>query len=161
MLIIIIKNLYYVLSVFFEYCHKFYDFDKTVISDIGCFKKKYEKDNYDFYSLKEFKHFIKYVEDEIYKQFFNLLFFTGARSGEALGLTFNDLVNGYIIINKTMESHGNRAITTPKTVFSNRNVLIDKVLENELLNLKDIYIKKYNCFNDDFFIFGVIKPLPP
>ncbi len=154
------KNLYYILSGFFEYCKKFYGFEKTIISNVGCFRKKYEKSKYDFYTLKEFKTFIKYVDEEIYKQFFNLLFFTGVRSGEALALKFSDLKDNYIIITKTMESHGKRAITTPKTFSSIRNVVIDKQLKKDLLKLKDLYKEKYS-FNDDFYIFGGNKPLSP
>lgn len=154
------KNLYYVLSGFLEYCRIFYDFDKKIISNIGCFKKKYEEDNHDFYNLEEFKRFIKCVDDEIYKQFFNLMFFTGVRPGEAMALKFKDLNNGYINISKTMNSHGKRDLGTPKTFSSNRSIKIDKVLERDLLALKKIYEKKYT-FNCDLFIFGGIKPLAP
>ena len=152
------KSLYYILSGFFEYCKLFYAFDKKIISNVGSFKKKYEEDKHDFYTLKEFKHFIKCVDDEIYKQFFNLMFYTGVRPGEAMALKFKDIKNGYITISKTINSHGNRELGTTKTNSSNRTIRIDKVLERDLLNLKNIYSKKYE-FNDDFFVFGGIKPL--
>lgn len=154
------RSLYYALSGFFEYCKIFYDFDKTIISNVGCFKKKYEKKKYDFYNLKEFNLFIKGFDNEIYKQFFNLLFFTGVRPGEAMALQFSDLKNGYINISKTMNEHGKREITTPKTYSSIRNVKIDKKLEKDLLRLKEIYKKSYPI-NDDLFIFGGKKPLSP
>lgn len=154
------RNLYYILSGFFKYCNIFYDFDKSIISSIGCFKKKYEKDKHDFYTLEEFETFIRYVDDEVYKQFFNLLFFTGMRPGEAMALHFEDLNNGYITISKTINSHGKREIGTPKTMSSNRKIKIDKVLERDLLSLKDIYSSKYP-FNDDLYVFGGLKPLSP
>lgn len=154
------RNLYYALSGFFEYCKIFYHFDKTIISNVGCFKKKYEKKKYDFYNIKEFNKFIKGFNNEIYKQFFNLLFFTGVRPGEAIALQFSDLKNGYINISKTMNEHGKREISTPKTVSSIRKIRIDKKLEKDLLNLKNIYKKKYPI-NDDLFIFGGKKPLSP
>ncbi len=151
------KSLYYILSGFFEYCKTFYNFDKSIFSNVGCFKTKYETNKYDFYTLKEFKSFIKCVDDEIYKQFFNLLFFTGLRPGEAMALQFKDLHNGYISINKTISSHGKRNIGTPKSVTSKRDVKLDKVLEKDLLKLKRLYIP----YNDDLFIFGGTKPLSP
>lgn len=154
------KSLYYILSGFFEYCKLFYAFDKKIISNVGSFKKKYEEDKHDFYTLEEFKHFIKYVDDEIYKQFFNLMFYTGVRPGEAMALKFKDIKNGYITISKTINSHGNRELGTTKTNSSNRTIRIDKVLERDLLKLKEVYTEKYE-FNDDFFIFGGIKPLSP
>lgn len=154
------KNLYYILSGFFEFCRIFYDFDKTIISNIGCFKKKYEEKKHDFYNLEEFNQFIRCVDEEIYKQFFNLLFFTGLRSGEAIALKFKDLSDGYINVIKTMESHGKRLITTPKTISSIRKVKIDDKLERDLLNLKNFYECESSCY-DDLFIFGGNKPLSP
>ena len=151
------QNLYYCLSAFFEFCKINYNFDKTIISNVGCFKKKYEEDRHDFYNIKEFKQFISCVDDEIYKQFFNLMFYTGVRPGEAMALKFNDLSNGYINISKTIESHGKRALNTPKTYSSNRKIKIDSKLEKDLLNLKKIY----KDFSNDFFIFGGNKPLAP
>ena len=152
------RSLYYILSGFFEYCRLFYNFNKKKFSSCSSFKNKYEKDKHDFYSLKDFNQFIKYVDDEIYKQFFNLMFYTGVRPGEAMALTFKDIKNGYITISKTINNHGNRELGTPKTKSSNRKIRIDKVLERDLLNLKKIYSKKYT-FDNNFFIFGGKKPL--
>lgn len=154
------KNLYYILSGFFEYCRIFYDFDKSIVSSIGCFKKKYEEDKHDFYTIDEFNKFIKCVDDEVYKQFFNLLFFTGMRPGEAMALKFKDLSNGYINISKTINSHGKREISTPKTLSSNRKVKVDKTLKRDLLNLRDFYSTECSV-KDDLFIFGGSKPFSP
>lgn len=154
------KNLYYVLSGFLEYCRKFYNFDKSIISNVGCFKKKYETDKHDFYTKKEFKKFISCVDDEIYKQFFNTMFYTGMRPGEAMALKFSDLSKRYIDVNKTIESHGKRLITTPKTRSSNRLIAIPKKLSKRLYRLKEIYALQYP-FNDNLFIFGGQKPLSP
>ena len=155
------KNLYYVLSGFFEYCSIFLGFDKKIISNVGCFKKKYEEEHEDHYTLKDFNQFISGFDDEIYKQFFSLLFFTGLRPGEAMALNFKDLSNGYIKVSKTIESHGKRNLTTPKTLSSNRLVAINRKLEKDLLNLKKIYINKGIEYNDNLFIFGGNKPISP
>ncbi len=152
------KNLYYILSGFFEYCRIFYNFDKKIISNIGSFKKKYEEDKKDFYNCKEFKKFIKCVDDEIFKQFFCLLFYTGVRPGEAMALKFKDIKNGYLIINKTINSHGCREIGTTKTNSSNRSIRINDFLEKDLLKLKKIYEPDSS---DDLFVFGGQKPLSP
>lgn len=154
------RNLYYLLSGFFDYCKIFYDFDKTIISNIGCFKKKYEKNKSDYYTLEEFKHFIKYFDDNVYKQFFNFMFYVGTRPGEAMALRFSDLKNGYISVNKTIESHKNRDVGTPKNFSSNRVIAIDKFLEEDLLELKSYYKEKYKL-DMDFYIFGGAKPLSP
>ena len=154
------RGLYYLFSGFFEFCHIHYKFDKTILSDIGCFKKKYEERKSDFYTINEFKKFIKGFDNEIYKQFFNLMFFTGTRPGEAMALKFSDLEHGYINITKTIESHGKREIGTPKTASSVRKIKIDRILENDLYRLKKIYEERYKL-KKDYFIFGGIKPLSP
>ena len=157
------RNLYYILSGFFEYCSLFYDFNKVIISRIGCFKPHYEEKKRKFYTLDEFNLFISGFDnnDYVYKQFFNLLFYTGLRPGEAMALKFKDLSNGYINVSKTIESHGKRDITTPKTYSSNRQVKIDKKLEKDLLRLKKFYEDKGILFNNDLFLFGATKPLSP
>lgn len=90
-------------------------------------------------------------DDEIYKQFFNLMFFTGVRPGEAMALKFKDLNDGYINISKTLSSHGKREISTPKTFSSNRVIRIDKVLERDLLALKKLY-KGQCAFKDNLYL---------
>ena len=154
-------TLFYNLSSFFEYCSNFYNFDKTIISRVGNFKKKYEESKKDFYNLKEFNLFIKNLDNEIYKQFFNLMFFTGTRPGEAMALKFSDLQGDYIFINKTISEHGKREIGTPKTLSSVRKIKVDRVLKKDLLRLKKYYDKVYNKSNFDYFVFGGVKPLAP
>lgn len=154
------RNLYYHLSCFISFCETEYNFDKNILSKVGCFKRKYEEKHSDFYNINEFKRFIKNVDDNIYKQFFNLMFFTGTRPGEAMALHFSDLQGDYIVIDKTIASHGNREIGTPKTFSSNRKIKIDRVLKRDLLELKKFYELKYGA-QKDYFIFGGLKPLAP
>lgn len=158
------KNLYYLISNFFDYLIKFFKIKINIPREIGNFKKTYNKKETDFYSYKEFKQFIKYVDNEIYKQFFIFMFFTGTRPGEAMALKFSDLSKREISINKTIDEHhynGKRNITTPKTFSSIRNIKIDQKLYKNLLNLKRYYIKQYKNENIDYYIFGGIKPLAP
>lgn len=155
------KNLYGMLKRFLDYCSTHYDFDSSILLEVGGFKNKVEKKKKDFYTLKEFNLFIPHITNEIYKQFFNLMFFTGTRPGEAMALRFSDLVNDTISINKTISEHGKREIGTPKTSSSYREIIIDKKLHKDLLNLKNIYIDKYNDSTFDYYIFGGIKPLSP
>lgn len=156
------KNIHFILSSFFNYCIKYYRLSYNVCSIVGCFKKKNNKPKeQDFYTYKEFKRFIKYVDEEIYKQFFITMFFTGTRPGEAMALKFSDLSKYYIDINKTIDEHGSRNITTPKTETSYRKIVIDKKLYKDLLKLNRFYQEKYKNNDYDYFIFGGIKPLSP
>ena len=156
------RNLFYMLSGFWSYCCMQYkELDKNLLSSVGSFRKKFEENKSDFYTLAEFKKFIRYIDNNIYKQFFNLMFFTGTRPGEAMALKFSDLKDNYISITKTICSHGKREIDTPKNASSVRLIKIDKVLKKDLLSLKKYYERKYHNISYDYFIFGGIKPLSP
>ena len=154
-------RLYYVFSTFMDFCCTYYGLTTNVVRKVGSFKKKIEIKKTDFYTLKEFKQFIKCVDNIIYKQFFNLMFFTGTRPSEAMALKFSDLQDDYISITKSIQRKGNRELDTPKNLSSIRNIRIDKKLKKDLLKLKDYYTKKYFLESDDYFIFGGIKPLAP
>ncbi len=153
------KNLYGMLKKFFHYCYIYYGFDETIFLKVDCFPHKVEFKKYNYYTLSEFNQFISFVDDEIYKQFFCLMFYCGTRPGEAMALKFSDIKDNIILINKTIDEHGKREIGLPKTDSSIREIIIDDILKNDLQNLSKIYKEKYNDFNDDFYLFGGIKPL--
>ena len=154
------KKLYSTFSRFLNFCCWQYNLKDNVARQVGCFRKKYEPDKHDFYTYKEFQKFISNVDNIVYKQYFNLLFFTGVRPSEAMALKFSDLKGFYISINKSIQRRGNREIDTPKTVSSYREVIIDKKLRQDLLTLQKYYERKYGNSND-YFLFGGIKPLAP
>lgn len=158
------ENLHYIFSGFFNYCILYHNLSYNIAQRVGNFKMKNEKLKFDFYTIKEFKQFIKYVDNNIYKQFFIFMFFTGTRPGEAMALKFSDLNNRTISINKTISEHsinGKRIIDTPKNISSVREIYLDKKLYKELLKLKKEYEKENNNKNYDYFIFGGLKPLAP
>jgi len=151
------KNLYSMLNSFFEFCHIKYNFDLSILYGVFPFPLKVETKKEDYYTLKEFQRFIRFVDNPIYKTFFEFMFYCGTRPGEAMALKFSDIVDNYVVINKTIDSHGKREIGTPKTLSSNRKILIDNYLKKNLLSLKSLYCD--DTF--DLFIFGGIKPLSP
>lgn len=155
------NSLYVCFNQFIQFCCDYLDLSCNYLKEIGNFKRKYELKKYDYYTLDEFNLFISGVDDHIYKLFFTFLFFTGVRPGEAMALRFSDLIDNYIHINHNLTSKGGRILDTPKNISSNRVIIIDDYLINELCKLKDYYILKYNyeCF--DYFIFGGLKPLAP
>ena len=154
------SRLYYVFNLFLDFCVKFHGLESNLLRKIGSFPKKVEYKKFDFYNLEEFNLFISNVDNIIYKQYFNFLFFTGVRPSEAMALTFNDLSNGYVSINKNLCRHGSRDFDTPKNNSSFRSIKLDDVLFNDLLLLKSHYINLYNE-ERNYFIFGGLKPLSP
>ena len=159
-----IKNTHYYLVAFTNFCRDFYNLDHNVFKEVGFPKIKSNKNKKkNFYTLAEFKRFIKYVDNIVYKLFFKFMFFMGTRPGEAMALRFSNLVNDCIFINTTIDEHshnGIRAETAPKTESSNRIIKVPFILLIQLKQLNKYYIKKYGC-NQDFYIFGGIKPLAP
>lgn len=157
------KTLHTALVTFLNFCIKYLDLNKNVASIVGTFKDngKITK-KIDYYTYSEFKKFIKYVDNDIYRQFFIFMFFVGTRPGETMALKFSDLNNSIISINKTISERnidGTRYIGTPKTKSSIRDIEIDKKLNKDLLKLKKYYQSKYKDNNYDYFIFGGKKPL--
>lgn len=155
------KNLFSMLKSFLLFCSKHYGFDYSILDDVPKFKLKVEEKKSDYYTLSEFKKFIKFIDNEVYKQFFNLMFYCGTRPGEAMALKFSDLQGNFIRINKTIDEHGKRLVGTPKTISSNRIISIDNILKNDLLKLKKYYDSIYHFEAFDYFIFGGNKPLSP
>ncbi|MCI5552781.1 MAG: site-specific integrase [Tenericutes bacterium] len=159
-----LRNTHYLVVAFLDYCINFLNLKENVARKVGNFNNNNSITKNDFYTIKEFKKFIKYVDNEIYKQFFNLMFFTGTRPGEAMALRFSDLNDNILSITKTLDEHGTngkRLIGTPKTKSSIRDISIDKKLKKDLLNLKKDYLKIYQNYDYDYYIFGGVKPLSP
>lgn len=91
------------------------------------------KREYQIYTLEEYKLFSSYL-DQVGKVFFDLLFFTGIRKGEALALTKQD-ISDVVSITKSRSSSG--TIGSPKTVSSIRKIALPAFLKEEL----DEYMK--------------------
>ena len=114
------------------------------------------------FTKKEFKKFIKCVDNKVYHTLFTVLFFSGIRKGEALALTINDFKNNCLVINKTITKelfNGKRQILVPKTKKSNRIVKLDFLTCIQLKQLIKYYSTHYSNFNTNFFLFGGDKPI--
>lgn len=155
------SKLYIYLNCFMKYCCNYLGLEHNPMNGVPNFKRDIEETKHDFYTLEEFNKFIKCVDHKVYKQFFNLMFFTGTRPGEAMALKFSDLSDNYISINKNLTTKGGRTLDTPKNRSSIRQIKIDNKLKHDLYDLKKYYSKNYNADVEDYFIFGGLNPLSP
>lgn len=156
--------LYTCFVTFLNFCMKFYDLKENVASKVGNFKNTDIENTGNIWTIEEYQKFIDSVDNNIYHALFNFLFFSGCRMGEALALTFNDIENNIISINKTATRffENNKRITTlPKTKKSIRKISIDNLLKNEIENLREYYITHYDNYNNNFYVFGGNKIIPP
>ncbi|CUB51458.1 Transposase from transposon Tn916 [Bacillus subtilis] len=105
-----------------------------------------------FWEFEEFKKFISIVDDPMYKAFFSTLYYSGARKGELLALTWEDInfEEKAININKT---DYNRQITQPKTKASNRTIMLPSLIIDLLKLLKEQSTVKAPIKND-YVVFG-------
>lgn len=109
---------------------------------------------------KEFRQFIKYVDNMEYKTLFIVLFYTGLRLGEAQALTWKDYNGESLYIDKSLTKkteHGLYDIKDPKTASSIRKVALGDV-SLILDNYKNEQMKLIG-FDESWFIFGNVKPL--
>lgn len=109
----------------------------------------------------EFKKFIAAADNEIYADFFKLLYWTGLRYGEAVALTVKDFdeLNGTINVNKTWDNV-HKIETSPKTRNSYRTV----VCTNEVKTLLSARVKDcQNAFgyDENAILFGIVDHLSP
>lgn len=149
---------------FFSYISQFYGI-QNITENIKINNSGYtyvSKQQKGTFTYKEFKKFIKCVDNNIYHALFDVLFYCGLRKGEALALKISDVKKDYLIINKTITKesfNGKRIILTPKSKSSNRIIKLDLFTQIELARLVIYYKKHFNNYNSDFYLFGGDKPI--
>ena len=144
-----------------NYGVEFYNLKDNMAKRVGNFAKVKSKKEMQYWTLDEYESFINVIKDKTYKVFFETLYFTGIRQGEARALTWNDLKNNYIEINKTIareKYNGEYVINSPKTESSNRIVLIHDNLKKSLHSLLKNEKKKKD-FNSNWLISTEYKPI--
>lgn len=158
------EHIHYICKDFFSYISQFYETQNITenikLNDSGY--KYVSKQQKGTFTKKEFKKFIKCVDNNVYHALFNLLFYCGLRKGEALALKVNDVKEDYLIINKTITKdnfNGERMILTPKSKSSNRVIKLDLFTQIELARLIRYYKKHFDNYNSNFYLFGGDKPI--
>lgn len=126
-----LKTVHNQISAIFNFACKYYKLPSNPARIAGSMGKK-NADSMLFWTSTEFNKFIPFVSDKpISKVAFELLFWTGMRSGELLALTLNDFdfVNKTLSVNKNYARHeGEDLILDPKTPKSKRIITIPKFL---------------------------------
>lgn len=145
-----------------NYAMDFHGLKENVASKIKNFSNKTShSQNINYWDYEEYQNFINGVDDALYHLLFEVLYFTGLRIGECLALTWNDLQQDYLNINKTLTrvyEDNKKILNSPKTTSSNRQVKLDPITLQHLLEYKEKQKKKI-YFKNDWFIFGDLKSL--
>lgn len=128
-----IKTINNQLSAIFNYAVRYYDLPKNPCHVAGSVGKK-NADEMNIWTQEEFEQFIAVEDKPASKLAFEILYWTGMRSGELLALTPADVLpDKSININKSFTRlNGEDLISEPKTPKGNRNVPIPDFLYDEI-----------------------------
>lgn len=136
-----IKKIHTTLSAIFKFAIKNEYTKENPASIVGNVDLKEDK-HVNYWTLEEFKAFIKHVDDDLFYTLFMTLYYSGMRKGELLALTWGDIDfdNNLINVDKT---DYNRKITTTKTAASRRKILMPKFIMDLMAKLKLAQAVKY------------------
>ncbi len=149
------QSIHMTLSSILSFGCKYYNLKQNVARIVGNYQmpKGCKKRELNFLTVDEFDRFIQFEQNETYKDFFTILFFTGMRRGELLALKINNVNFEENIINicEAINPKNGILATFPKTNKSNRKI--------QMLNIVSSTLKKYSD-NHITTIFGIenIKP---
>lgn len=141
------KGIFVSFSALLNHGCKYYGFENNPARNVGNFKAKkgHKKKIINIMSEEQFNQFENFEDNLLYKNLFNILFYTGMRRGEFLALTWDDIdfENNTIQINKTLnpkliDNNDN----SPKTDKSNRTIKMAKTVRKSFEYIKN---NKYDC----------------
>ena len=160
------NKMYSLLKNIFDYAIKNYDLETNPVINRGRFKTKKEiikdEEKIRYITKEEFDKFISVIDNPLWHCFFTTLYYTGARKGELLALTWNDIDfnKKEISINKTLYTKiKGRIDITPTKNYLNRKIKMSKTLYDELYSYYQKQIK-YIDYKPEWFVFNGSTYLP-
>ena len=118
--------------MFLNYVKNYTHIDPLVIEELDIVKLYEINEEMKIWSVEEFNKFISVIDDPYYRLMFNTLFWSGLRISELRALTKKDIKGNYLYINKRLDSKYTKTFTTLKTSNSNRKVLMQEWIIDEL-----------------------------
>lgn len=130
------------LRAFFNFCikQKYIKHNEAKFVDLYIVPKPVRT----FWEVSEYKEFIRFVEDKTDKLMFNILFYTGIRSGELTALTPAKFYNNVMLIDETYN------IQTRKTTATKNNRCRECLLPDFLQEQIENHIKENNIKDNEF-----------
>lgn len=118
----------------------------------------------EIWTHEEFSQILPHVKKTPYELFYLFLYVTGCRRGEGAALTWEDIGETFVRINKSVSTKTKRAayvVTTPKNKGSIRTIVIPRMLSEILMQYKeDQKAEIGDEWKPSMFVFGGKNPLP-
>lgn len=151
-----LKTVHNQISAIFNFACKYYQMSENPARICGAMGKK-NADSMKFWTVDEFKNFTEAISDKVVSQtVFNLLFWSGMRSGEMLALTLNDFdfKAETVSISKNYARLDNEdLILEPKTPKSKRKVTLPPFL----CDMVQSYVERLVAYDSADRLFTVTK----
>jgi integrase len=130
-----LKTLNTQLSAIMNFAVKHYGLYRNPCSIVGSMGKKKPEEEMKIWTHDEYRKYSEMEDKPAFKVFFDTLFYTGMRLGEALALTMDDVLpSKQITINKNYAVvDGQEMFLTTKNESSERTITIPDNLYNELM----------------------------
>lgn len=165
------KNMYKEFSAMLNFAVKMEYLNTNPLTKLGNFKDAYNfekaEDKIQYYTVDEFKQFIKSAPKETpldyaYYTFFNIAFYTGMRKGEINALRWSDISDTTLSVNRSVAQKikgKDNVFTPPKNPSSQRKLQIPKPLLKILKQQKKFQQQEYSKWNEDMLVCGGEFPL--
>ena len=163
-----LNKLFTVLNSIMKFAEKNYGLKRNYVDIAGCFETPHDEIIDDtkkirYITHEEFNKFISVIDDTTDIALFNTFYYTGMRKGEIQALSWKDInfEESEINVNKTLSNKTKGRVyklTSTKNNL-NRKIKINKTLKEVLLQYKDYLKKLYKDFSEEWFVFGIHKPM--
>lgn len=118
----------------------------------------------EIWTHEEFSQILPHVKKSPYDLLYLFLYVTGCRRGEGAALTWEDIGETSVRINKSVSTKTKRAayvVTTPKNKGSIRTIVIPRMLSEKLMQYKaEQQAELGDEWHSTMFVFGGKNPLP-
>lgn len=159
------QSIFNTFSSLMTYATEKYNLEYNPLKLIENFKEKNDKvideEQIRYITNEEYKLFINEIDDYEYKVIFHLLYEIGCRKGEMASLKWKNVnfKNGKIKFNTTF-SRTRKGGLDIKNTKNNKIKYID-ISNNLKEELKQLYntVKEADDFNNEWFVFGGIRPI--
>ena len=138
------KAIHVQLSAVFNYGMRYYDLPANPAALCGSIGRK-KAAAIDFWTIDEFRRFLACVQDSPFRTAFQLLFWTGIRSGELLALSAEHFDFGQNLMHITRSYcrlHGQDLFLAPKTAKSVRTVALPPFLCSDIQDYAAVSAKE-------------------